>query len=677
MTLARWSNRFSADAAAPDCVMLRQKPHLGPGDMHPKLSVRCASRLSPPALLRALGLGAALLAHPAVAGTAAATLDLDASEAPRGIERAHLVLPVKPGALTLLYPEWLPGEHAPDGPIGSLSGLKFSAGGQALPWHRDSQNMYAFHVKIPAGATALDVSLEVLAVRDATNPNADRTSTESLAIILWNQVLLYPAGSRSDDLQYTARLKLPLGWSFATALPRAAAPTGPAAAAGDGFEFRPVSLTTLIDSPVLAGRHFRSFELGGTPSVSLHLAADSEAALNMPEATQAQMRRLVREANALFGATHYGEYHFLWTLSDRIGFEGIEHHESSDNRSAERSLIDDELRSASLLSSLLPHEYVHSWNGKYRRPIGLATGNYDTPMRGDLLWVYEGLTEYLGLVLTARSGLASPEDARAGWAEIAALMQAHKGREWRPLADTAVAAQLGYFSPSDWRAWIRGVDFYRESALLWLGADVLIRSKTNGAKSLDDFCRLFYGAPSGGAKVLPYDFDALVAALDTVLPYDWRGYWTERVGTLEAGAPLDGLAASGWRLTFAAEPSREDKADSALFKQTDLRYSLGFTILDEGAVVSYLIPGSPADQAGMAPGSKIVAVNGRKFSKAVLQDALDGGGPDARAISLLIEKDDEFRTLELHYAGAARYPRLERDAAIPDWLTAIETPRSP
>lgn len=654
--------------------------------MHPTLSDRRASRSFPPALLQALGLGTALLAGAAVAGTTAATLDLDASEAPRGIERAHLVLPVKPGALTLLYPEWLPGEHAPDGPIGSLSGIKFSVGGHALQWRRDSQNMYAFHLRIPAGATALDVSLEVLAVRDATNPNADRTSTESLAIILWNQVLLYPAGSRSDDLQYMARLKLPSGWSFATALPRAPAATAPAGGVGGtgvtgvtggGIEFRPVSLTTLIDSPVLAGRHFRTVELGGSPPVHLHLAADSEAALNVPGATQAQMRQLVREANALFGATHYGEYHFLWTLSDRIAFEGIEHHESSDNRSAERSLIDDDLRAASLLSSLLPHEYVHSWNGKYRRPIGLATGNFDTPMRGDLLWVYEGLTEYLGLVLTARSGLASLEDARAGWAEIAALMQAHKGREWRPLADTAVAAQLGYYLPSDWRAWIRGVDFYRESALLWLGADVLIRSKTNGAKSLDDFCRLFYGAPSGAPKVVTYDFDALVAALNTVLPYDWRGYWTERIGTIQAGAPLDGLAASGWRLTFGAEPSREEKADGALFKQTDLRYSLGFTILDEGAVVSYLIPGSPADQAGMAPGSKIIAVNGRKFSKAVLQDALDGGGADARAISLLIEKDDEFRMVELHYAGAARYPRLERDAASSDWLTAIETPRSP
>ncbi|MGA2776716.1 MAG: PDZ domain-containing protein [Steroidobacteraceae bacterium] len=638
--------------------------------MDPRSLVQAASRFSRCGILSALCFAWTPLAHAAASANVAATLEVDASEAPRGIERAHLVLPVKPGALTLLYPEWLPGEHAPDGPIGSLSGLKFLANGRALQWRRDSQNMYAFHLKVPAGVRSLDVMLEVLSVRDATNQNADRTSTEALAIILWNQVLVYPAGSHSDDLQYTAKLKLPSGWSFASALPKAAG-------LGDTTEFRTVSLTTLIDSPVLAGSHLRTIELGGTPSAFLHLAADSDAALNAPQATQAHMRQLIREANALFGATHYREYHFLWTLSDRIAYEGIEHHESSDNRTAERTLIDDDLRGTTSVTTLLPHEYVHSWNGKYRRPIGLATGNYDTPMRGDLLWVYEGLTEYLGLVLSARSGLATLEDARIGWADIAALMDSHRGREWRPLEDTAVAAQLGYYQPTDWRAWIRGTDFYRESALLWLEADVLIRTKTGGAKSLDDFCRLFYGAPSSPPKVIPYDFEAIVAALNSVLPYDWRQFWTERLERIKAGAPLEGLAASGWRLSFATELSSVQKGEGALFKWTDLRFSLGFIVLDDGAVTSYLIPGSPADQAGMAPGSRLVAVNGRKYSKEVLQDAINAGGPEPRTISLLVEKDEMFRSLELHYAGKARYPRLERVAEVPDLLTAIETAQSP
>jgi predicted metalloprotease with PDZ domain len=630
-------------------------------------------------------LASAALASAALASAApSATLEVDASEAPRGIERAHLVLPVRPGELTLLFPKWLPGDHAPDGPIGSLSGLKFTVQGTALPWRRDSDNMYAFHLKVPAGAVSLDAEFEMLSVHDASDQNSDRLSTGSLAIIQWNELLLYPAGAKSDDLQYKARLKVPAGWTIATALPRAAgtaasahaATASDAAVTGNYTQFRAVSLTTLIDSPVLAGSHVRTLELGGQPPVFLHLAADSEAALKITDATQAQFRKLVREAAALFGATHYGEYHFLWTLSDRTGYEGIEHHESSDNRSAERSLIDEELRHATELTTLLPHEYVHSWNGKYRRPIGLATGNYDTPMRGDLLWVYEGLTEYLGMVLAARSGLASPEDMRSGWADLAALMQNHKGREWRPLADTAIAAQLGYHQPADWRARIRGTDFYRESALLWLEADVIIRDGSHGTKSLDDFCRLFYGPPSSGPKVVPYDFDAVVAALNTVLPYDWRSFWRERLDRVDREAPLEGLTASGWRLGYAAEPDNEQKGDAAMFKQTDLRYSLGFCLVDEGDAVTYLIPGSPADQSGMTPGSKLVAVNGRKYSKEVLQDALEAGGTEPRIISLLVEKDDRYETFELHYTGNARYPRLERETLAPDLLSVIGTART-
>jgi predicted metalloprotease with PDZ domain len=449
-----------------------------------------------------------------------------------------------------------------------------------------------------------------------------------------------------------------------------------ASAVGDSVQFQTVSLTRLIDSPVLSGRYLKTVPLGGQPSTFVHFASDSAAALDVPEATLAHLRKLVGEASTLFGATHYGEYHFLWTLSDLIDYEGIEHHESSDNRTAERALIDDDMRHSWSVNTLLPHEFVHSWNGKYRRPVGLATGNYDTPMRGDLLWVYEGLTEYLGMVLSARSGLATPEEFRDGWADIAALMESHKGREWRPLSDTAVAAQLGYEQPDDWKARLRGTDFYRESALLWLEADTLIRSRSGGMKSLDDFCRLFYGPPSSGPKVVPYDFDAVVTALNTVLPYDWRNFWTERLDRVKAGAPLAGLTASGWRLIYSSEPSGVQKGDAALFKEMDLQYSLGFRLLDDGQVITYLIPGSPADQAGMTPGSKLVAVNGRKYSKDVLSDALKAGGAEPRTISLLVEKDEIFTTFDLRYAGRSRYPRLERDSATADTLTVIGAART-
>jgi predicted metalloprotease with PDZ domain len=519
--------------------------------------------------------------HAATAATSA-SVEVDARDAPRGIERTHLILPVKPGKLTLLYPKWLPGDHSPDGPVAGISGLKFSGNGQAIAWQRDLDNMYAFHLTIPAGVTSLDVTFEVDAVLGATDNNAPRTATESLALILWNQLVLYPAGSQSDDLQYSAKLRLPAGWAFGTALPQVGA-------AGDGTQFAQVSLTTLIDSPVLSGRHFKTVELGGTPAVYLHLAADSDAAVEIPAATTGQLRKLVAEAAALFGATHYNEYHFLWTLSDQIGFEGIEHHQSSDNRTAERSLIDEDLRRSSGVMDLLPHEYVHSWNGKYRRPIGLATGNYDAPMRGDLLWVYEGLTQYLGMVLSARSGIASPEDARNAWAGAAAGLQTHKGREWRSLEDTAIGAQIGYTLAPEWRSRTRGNDFYLESAMLWLEADTLIRSTTHGAKSLDDFCRLFYGPPSTAPKVIAYDFNDVVKALNAVMPYDWRGFWTaapqSSAARCAARRPRRRRLAGGIR----PEPTAVEKGDDVMDKTTDLNFSLGFRLKDEAAVISSVV----------------------------------------------------------------------------------------
>jgi predicted metalloprotease with PDZ domain len=599
-----------------------------------------------------------------------ATVEVDARDAPRGIERVHLVMPVKPGNLTLLYPKWLPGEHAPDGPIGGLSGLKFSSGGKSLLWQRDAVDMYAFHLTIPANAGSLEASFEVLAEHDARDPNTMRLATDAVAIILWNQVMLYPAGVQSDDLQVAARLRLPAGWSFGTALPKAGA-------GGETIEFAQVSLTTLIDSPVLAGRYFRTVELGGTPSVYLHLAADSAAALAIPDATTAQMRRLVQEATALFGATHYNEYHFLLSLSDQIDYEGIEHHQSSDNRAAERTLIDADLRRSSDAETLLPHEYTHSWNGKYRRPVGLATGNYDSPMRGELLWVYEGLTEYIGMVLAARSGLASIADARDTWADNAAWAESVKGREWRPLADTAISGPIIYNQAPEWRARTRGPDFYGESALLWLEADTLIRTKSGGAKSLDDFCKLFYGAPSTAPKVVPYDFSDVVKGLNSVLPYDWRGFWTERLNRTRSGAPLEGIKAGGWHLSFDAEPTSEQRGEEAIQKKANLQYSLGFDLKDDGAVITNIVPGSPADLAGIAPGSRLIAVDGRRYSKEVLQDALNAGGADARSIKLLISKDDMFTTSELHYAGKSRYTRLERDASTPDLLSTILAPHAP
>jgi predicted metalloprotease with PDZ domain len=434
-------------------------------------------------------------------------------------------------------------------------------------------------------------------------------------------------------------------------------------------------LTTLVDSTLLAGRYFRDLPLGGKPAVTLHIAAETPIALQMKSDTEAHYRRLVREAAVLFGATHYDHYEFLWALTDQIMPDGLEHHESSDNRSPLRALLDDPIRRAE--ANLLPHEYVHSWNGKYRRPAGIATPDYQTPMLDGMLWVYEGLTEYLGDVLAARSGLLTEQEFRDEFARIAAAMDSHSAREWRSLQETTVAAPLLYYQSRSWAARLRRQDdFYQESALLWLEADTLIRRESKGKKSLDDFCARFYGPPSTGPRVVPYDFDALVQALNTVHPYDWAGFWNERLNRLRPGAPLEGLRAAGWRLALTETPSTMHLAHEADDKDLDLRYSLGFYVDDEGATIGDVIPRSPADRAGASPGGHLVALNGYKWSKDLLHDTLAAPVEARGALTLLVEKDNMFKTLDLEYAGGERYPNLLREPGTEDLLKQIAHARA-
>src|SRR5215831_2070150 len=423
-------------------------------------------------------------------------LQVDATEAPRKVYHAELHIPAAPGPLTLFYPKWIPGDHAPSGPINDLAGLRITANGQPLFWKRDPIELFAFHIEVPQGASSVDVKLDFLSAAEAGG-SSSVSSTSELAILSWNQMILYPKGQASNDLEITAHLRLPRDWKFGTALPVATTN-------GNSIEFKTVSLTTLVDSPVLAGSKFRRIELspGAIPAHYLDIAADSDEALNVPPRLVEKYRKLVREARALFGATHYREYHFLLALSDQLPHFGVEHHESSDDQVRENYLTD--TTSNLVGATLLPHEYVHSWNGKYRRPDGLATRNYEEPMKGDLLWVYEGLTEYLGWVLAARSGLISPELNRQFLALTAAALDNRAGREWRSLADTAISAQRLYEARRDWESMRRGVDFYDEGVLIWLEADTTIRRESHGKKSLDDFGRLFFGPPDGPPRVKPY-----------------------------------------------------------------------------------------------------------------------------------------------------------------------------
>jgi predicted metalloprotease with PDZ domain len=605
-------------------------------------------------------LGAAILrgAEP----SAAIRLEVDAREAPRKILHAKLTIPAAPGPLTLLYPKWLPGEHGPTGPIADLAGVRITAGGRAIPWTRDPVEMYALHCDVPAGAGSIEVALDYLSPAASGGFSSAASATTQLVVISWNQVLLYPKGPSSDAIQVAASLRLPAGWSHATALDRDPGSTA------DLLRFGAVSLTTLVDSPVLAGAHFRSIPIG--PDHRINLAADGEPALAMDEKTLAACKNLVTETGFLFGARHYRHYDFLLTLSDLVAHFGLEHHESSDDRVAERSLIEESKRKANLVD-LLSHEMVHSWNGKHRRPAGLMPGRFDEPMRGELLWVYEGLTQYLGDVLAARAAFATDEQYRELMAITAAEMEATRGRSWRPLADTAVAAQVLYEARPDWALYRRGVDFYPESNLLWLEADALIRRESGGRRSLDDFCRLFFGGRGGSPSVIPYTADDVYAALNQVQPHDWKGFWTERLQATEASRPLAGLGATGWKLAWSDTPGEMLRAREDAGKLTDARFSLGFSVNEDGLIPD-IVPDSPAAKAGIGPGMHLVAVNGRRWTHEILREAIRGSSK--QPVELLVENGDYYRSYRLDYTGGERFPKLERDAAKPDLLTKIITP---
>lgn len=613
-----------------------------------------------------LCLFAALAAAIAQAQPQPIKISVDATDITRRLVHAKMVYPVKPGPFTLLYPQWIPGEHGPTGPIADLVGIKVSANGQPIPWKRDLVNMFAFHMDVPAGVSSLDVSIDFISPPETPGFSSGSSATSEMAVLSWNQFLLYPSGTPTDQLNVQADLKVPNGWRYGTALPIASE-------SGNTIRFQPSSLTTLIDSPVISGAHFRTIDLSpnSKPSHFLHIAADSDSALEVTPEQVTHYRNLVKETGALFGARHYRDYHFLLSLSDHVAHFGLEHHESSDDRVGERSLVDDSLRR--LTSGLLPHEFTHSWNGKFRRPAGLATPDYEQPMKGDLLWVYEGLTEYLGEILTPRSGLSTPELYREDLAMSAAMLDTEVGRQWRPLQDTATAAQVLYSARGDYNDYRRNVDYYPEGTLIWLDADVTIRQLSGGKKSLNDFCQLFHGGQSGPPQVKPYTFEDIVAALNTVQPYDWAKFLRDRLDSTSPHAPLNGILNGGWKLTYTDTPTGLWKDAEGESKGVNMSYSIGLKIHDDGKVDDVKI-GSPAQLAGIAPSVKIVAINNRAYNSTVLHDAMKAATKANEPMEFLLRDGDVFQTVKVNYHGGEKYPHLERDSSKPDLLTEIIAP---
>jgi predicted metalloprotease with PDZ domain len=608
---------------------------------------------------------AALFAATVASAQTPITLSVDLTDAPRRILHSVETVPVTPGAMTLVYPKWIPGEHGPTGPIDNQAGFIITTpAGAPVKWERDLVDMYSYHITVPAGVTQLHIKMDFLATGSG-NFTAGGSTSANLALLSWNTLLVYPAGKNAADVMVSPSITIPAGWKFGTAL----------TAGSSATSFKTVSLEQLVDSPVLAGRWFREIDLAPevSPKHYLDLAGDGPEDVALSQEHIDQFSKLVRETGALYASRHYGSYHFLVTLSDQVAHFGLEHHQSSDDRVPEKTFIEE--GSFTEEGNLLPHEFTHSWNGKYRRPAGLATPNYQEPMKGDLLWVYEGLTEYLGDILAARCGIWSPTVYRDRLATILAyLNDARPGRTWRDLQDTASMAQVLYNVGGPYDNWRRDTDYYDEGELLWLEVDATIRQKTNGKKSLNDFTAVFHGLGGNtGPKVVPYTFDDVVAALNKVVKNDWATFLHKRLDSNEFHAPeLNGIdTLSGYKLTYTDKPNYWSSLSES--QGLSAMYSLGFGVATDGTIRDVIVDGF-GYKAGLAPDFKIIAVNGRAFTPALLRAAIQGAVGSGPNIDLIVENTGYYKTITLNYHGGERYPQLIRVDGTPARLDDILQP---
>ncbi|WP_367118764.1 M61 family metallopeptidase [Phenylobacterium sp.] len=592
-------------------------------------------------------------------------LEVDLTDTARRIWRVKETIPVaQSGPLTLLYPQWLPGKHAPRGAIDKLAGLVIKGDGKTIPWVRDTVDVYAFHLDVPAGVREITAEFQFLT---PTAPNQGRVMvTPEMLNLQWEAVALYPAGHFSRRVMVEPRIRLPGGWGYGVALDTAARE-------GDVVRFKPVDFETLVDSPIFAGRHFRQIDLdpGARIPVRLNVVGDTAGELVVADKVVETHRNLVRQADKLFGSRPFDRYEFLLAISDRLGGIGLEHHRSSENQVEPGYFTD--FDKAVTDRNLLAHEYTHAWDGKYRRPAELWTPNYNVPMRGQLLWVYEGQDQYWGYVLGGRSGMFSKEESLEALAATAATYETRIGRRWRHMEDTGQDPVMSARRPQPWVSWQRSEEYYSEGQLIWLDADTLIRERSGGKRSLDDFARAFFGGKDGDWTVRPYTFEDVVAALNAVEPYDWATFLKVRIRDVAVKPPLDGITRGGWKLVYDETPTSYFKAAETAGKNTNLTYSLGVVLGREGEVTSVLWD-SPAFDAGLTVSTRILAVDGIAYDADRLKAAITAA-KDGRPISLLVRNGDHFQTIPITYRGGLRYPRLERLPGKPDLLSEIYRPR--
>jgi predicted metalloprotease with PDZ domain len=600
----------------------------------------------------------------------------DLSEAPRKLYHAELDLPVTEGAVTLTTPKWTPGNHRPTGPVDDITGVVFSIAGKPVPWRRDDVDLYQFHVTIPKGATTLHAHLDCIVT--------ERIS-QKMAVLEWEKLLLYPANTPVREIPVQPSLIVPAGWGIGTALTPEGAAAYPVPAAGAGgksvvTKFAATNVEQLEDSPVITGQYFHEFPLAPevTPKHYIDVVSDAPADSNLRPSVLVELNNLVREAGAVYSSHHYHVYHFLLTLSDVAGGEGLEHGQSSDNGVGEKGFADDGHQLAE--SDLLSHEFTHSWNGKYRRPFNLYQTDFATMQQGSLLWVYEGMTQYLGNVLAARSGLKSQAQYRDMLAISAAQLDYKPGREWRSTEDTAIAASILRGGNPAWSNWKRGQDYYQEGELLWLDADTLIRKLTGNKKSLDDFQKIFLGKGGDtGPEIVTYNREELVKDLNEIAPYDWTKFLHERIDLVNPRADLAGIEQGGYRLVYTDKPTKSERTlymnQSSRRSGMDSWYSIGLRVSSEGQISDVRWNG-PGDKARLAPGYKILAVNGHIYSNDAMKEAIKNSKGATEPIHLIVQSDMFVSPFEIDYHDGERYPALQRIDGTPAYLDDITTPRT-
>lgn len=606
----------------------------------------------------------------AVSAATTIQLEVDARELPRKLIHSRIEIPARSGKLALWYPKWIPGVHGPVGPIQNMGGFALeNEDGKRIEWKRDDVELYRFNCDVPGGTKRAIVKLDYICNQPSVNSiGVDCFGFPQLGVINWNTCLVYPDGPTSDEITVELKLRLPEGWKWGSALELDKEDAG-------WLIFKPLSLYHLLDSPLIAGENLRTLALGGKDGreTSLHLVSEAPSAIQVEDKVHGYLKSLVAESEALFGAVHYPEYHFLLTCSDLVPSMGLEHHTSSLNAIGERDLVEEDKRKG-WPAYLLPHEFMHSWCGKYRRPAGMATANYQIPQQFNLLWVYEGLAQYLGEILTVRCGLLTKDEYVERLVQTIDWSTHQTGRKWRSLEDTAVSTYRLRGGSENWPNLRRNQDYYDDGLLFWLEADARIRTATDGRQSLDDFCRKFMGAPATGGMVKPYDTAEVISILSDLAKTDWKKLIDERINRPQTEANLDYAGMLGYRLQYSSKPSKFLTQREKDREGVNANDSLGLSFGDTGRIVG-IVPGMAGDKAGLAPGTMVQGVNGKKFSPQRMKDAI-ADSVTTRKIELLLLEGDSFRTVTLDYADGPKYLELVRDESKPDLLGEILKPKA-